>query len=150
MVTYERRTLFPEYARFLHYAISKISSDKPFEVVAWSILPDHVHYILNPGDHDLSHLIRRIKLIFSHRYPEEQSLYRARVWQARFWDHIIRDENDLNHHIDYIHYNPVKHGLVKNPSDWAESSIHDYRAQGVYQADWGSLEELDFSGEYGE
>jgi putative transposase len=59
------------------------------------------------------------------------------IWQRRFWEHWIRDENDLNHHIDYVHYNPVKHGLVSRAQDWKNSSFHEFVEMGYYDRDWG-------------
>ena len=61
----------------------------------------------------------------------------AAIWQRRFWEHVIRDETDLNNHIDYIHYNPVKHSLVKNVADWPWSSFHRYVRMGYYESGWG-------------
>jgi REP-associated tyrosine transposase len=72
------------------------------------------------------------------------------IWQRRFWDHIIRNQTDLNKHIDYIHYNPVKHGYVNSPFEWEYSSIHVYRDKGYYQSDWGMKEDLNIGGEFGE
>jgi putative transposase len=83
-------------------------------------------------------------------YRERQKIYRARVWQSRFWDHIIRDQKDWNNHVDYIHYNPVKHGQVKSPLAWKNSSIHQYYERGYYSQDWGTVEKLQFDGDYGE
>ncbi len=71
------------------------------------------------------------------------------VWQRRFWEHTIRDEEDLRNRLDYIHYNPVKHGLVPRVSDWPHSAFHEYVQRGVYTVDWGGLKgELD--GDFGE
>jgi len=69
-------------------------------------------------------------------------------WQNRFWDHIIRNQDDINKHIDYIHYNPVKHGLTARPFSWEHSSIHEYKD--YYGADWGVEEKPEFGDEYGE
>ncbi len=74
----------------------------------------------------------------------------GKIWQRRFWDHVIRDQNDLNKHIDYIHYNPVKHGLIKSPFEWEYSSIHNFCAEGYYSLDWGVKDKPDMDGEYGE
>lgn len=60
------------------------------------------------------------------------------IWQRRFWEHRIRDETDFAHHVDYIHYNPVKHGLVSRPVDWPYSSIHRAIRQGMIPPDWGN------------
>jgi putative transposase len=64
----------------------------------------------------------------------------GRVWQNRFWDHIIRDEKDWNCHVEYIHYNPVRHGLVTSPFEWKQSSIHEFYKRGFYARDWGASE----------
>ncbi len=74
----------------------------------------------------------------------------GRVWQHRFWDHIIRDDDDLNNHTDYIHYNPVKHGFVTSPFDWPHSSIHRFLEMGNYTLDWGRREDVLFVGDFGE
>jgi putative transposase len=66
------------------------------------------------------------------------------IWQRRFWEHQIRDEHDLNHHIDYIHYNPVHHGLVKFPKDWQYSSFHQYVKRGECDIGWGMGDKIVF------
>jgi len=93
------------------------------------------------------HFMHDFKLSFASLYRKKHNQNAGRVWQSRFWDHIIRNEKDLNNHIDYIHYNPVKHGLVKSPFEWKYSSIHEYKE--YYQTDWGKKEFL-FEGDYGE
>jgi putative transposase len=75
---------------------------------------------------------------------------RLTIWQKRFYDHIIRDQKDFNYHIDYIHYNPVKHGHVENPFDWNFSSLNGYFKEGHYAKDWGVNTELKFDGDFGE
>ena len=91
-----------------------------------------------------------IKLKYSYLYKKKYKLYEKTIWQKRFWDHIIRDEADLNNQMDNIHYNPVKHGYVKRPFEWEYSSIHDYKENGFYQRDWGEKEDLNIDGEFGE
>jgi putative transposase len=76
------------------------------------------------------------------RNPSHIKQGEAAIWQRRFWEHTIRDELDFNRHVDYIHYNPVKHGLVKSVKDWPWSTFHRYVREGYYQPDWGSTEEL--------
>ncbi len=107
---------------------------------AWVVLPDHFHVILDPRTNDLSDMMKRFKLRFSGLYRSRLQLLSGRVWQNRFWDHVIRDQEDLNRHIDYIHYNPVKHGLVSDPFLYAESSLHEFHREGYYERDWGSHE----------
>ena len=112
-------------------------------------MPDHIHAIwtLPPGDADYSMRWRNIKRAFTATIPPEQRPYvfnsrrhkkEQAIWQWRFWEHRVRDERDFAHHIDYIHYNPVKHGYVARPIDWIYSSIHRYIRQGILPADWGA------------
>lgn len=121
----------------------------PSAMVAWVILPDHFHAVIEPADRDLSLLMRRIKLSFSAGYRLKQNLKMARLWQLRFWDHIIRDEEDLRRHLDYIHYNPVKHGIVGSPHEYRYSSFGEFLKRGQYVPEWGKSE-VDFVGEFGE
>ena len=74
----------------------------------------------------------------------------GRTSQNRFWDHIIRDQNDFNRHVDYIHYNPVKHGFVEEPGNWPHTSFHEYLADGLYSSDWGCRPSSAFEGDFGE
>ena len=106
--------------------------------------------------------IREIKRLFTAGYkqrfmlPEVDNASRTRknestIWQRRYWEHTIRDEDDLHRHMDYIHYNPVKHGVVQNVRDWEWSSFHRYVRMGWYDADWGSeVSEKDLKGNFGE
>ena len=118
--------------------------------MAVCLLPEHLHCIwsLPEGDADYSKGWKEIKRKFTRGYllevgpGGERNASRVRrgeaaVWQRRFWEHTMRDEGDLNRHLDYIHYNPVKHGLVKNVSDWPWSSFHRYVREGCYAEDWG-------------
>ena len=118
------------------------------DLIAWVVLPDHFHLLIGPSDNDVSDIVKRIKLSFSFRHRSDMGLGKATIWQRRFWDHITRDEKDWNSPLDYIHYNPVKHGFVKNPRDWKFSSIHDFEDN--YPTDWGIVDPLEFEGSYGE
>ena len=110
------------------------------------ILPDHLHCVwrLPDGDADYSTRWSLIKATFSRSLArgERRSASRIKrgergIWQRRFWEHCLRDENDYARHVDYIHWNPVKHGHVDRATDWAYSSFHRYVARGVYASDWG-------------
>ena len=96
----------------------------------------------------ISRLMHWIKQSFSMNYRKSAGAGIGRVWQYRFWDHIIRDENDWRRHVDYIHYNPVKHGLTRSPFDYSFSSIHEYRD--CYQPDWGNESPIDTKHDFGE
>jgi REP-associated tyrosine transposase len=116
----------------------------PFSVDAIVILPDHLHTIMTlpAEDADFSGRWRRIKSLFTHDLVRGGlAIARNRrgeysLWQRRFWEHTVRDEGDFAGHVDYIHYNPVKHGLVSRVSDWVYSSFHRYVRQGVLPQDW--------------
>jgi len=148
-VTFQRKRILVEHADLLHHALTNVKERLRFEIIAHVILPDHFHAIIDPGEYDLSNLLQRIKQSFSMNYPKRTGAS-GRVWQLRFWDHIIRDQDDMNKHIDYIHYNPVKHGLVHRPFDHAHSSIHDYHRAGYYPRDWGTTDPPIFTDDFGE
>jgi len=105
-------------------------------MIAWAILPDHFHVIIDSPDGDTPKIVQRVKLSFSLQW-QRLSGRNGPIWQHRYWDHIIRSEEDMKRHVDYIHYNPVKHGLAESPSKWPLSSFHRYLQTGYYNADWG-------------
>jgi putative transposase len=117
---------------------------RPFEVDAIVILPDHLHCIwtLPPDDADFAHRWRLIKARFARKLADTDATVRRNnkgeynVWQRRFWEHTIRDEQDFQNHVDYIHYNPVKHGLVERVRDWPYSSFHRFVRRGWVSSDW--------------
>jgi len=126
----------------------RVKGEWPFEIVAAVVLPDHLHWIwtLPEGDADFSRRMGRIKAMFTKAVGDiaalpSGNLSRGRhreseVWQRRFWEHAIRDEKDLENHLNYIHYNPVKHGLVKCPHDWRASSFRKWVSNDGYAMDW--------------
>ena len=134
-----------------------VQKRRPFETVAICILPDHVHAIwsLPENDTDFSTRWNLIKSGFSRgleAQPRSESKIAKRekgVWQRRCWEHAIRDEADLARHVDYVHFNPVKHGHVTRVSDWPHSSFHRYVERGVLVADWGG-DLKDIPGSFGE
>jgi len=129
----------------LRRVYGNVRNRRSFETIAICILPDHLHAIwsLPPGDFDFSTRWNLIKSLFSRGLPAgSRSSSKAGkrekgIWQRRFWEHAIRDEADLVRHIDYIHFNPVKHGLVSQVRDWPYSSFHRYVERGVLPVDWG-------------
>jgi putative transposase len=150
IITNDRKTILVENNNLLRASISKYERELEFSIAAWVILPDHFHIVIDPKKNNLSSIIQKVKLSFSKKYRYRSDKWSGYVWQSRFWDHVIRDQKDMNNHIDYIHYNPVKHGYVKSPFLWNLSSIHDYAKLGYYAEDWGVSEELAFDGDYGE
>jgi putative transposase len=130
----------------LRIAYQRANSLHSFTTIAICIMPDHLHAIWQLPQHDANFALRWsvIKSQFSRQFSVNQlrSVSKARrrekgIWQRRFWEHQIRDEADLQRHVDYIHYNPVKHGYVKCVRDWEFSSFHRYVKQGHYPMDWG-------------
>jgi putative transposase len=117
----------------------------PFQTVAICILPDHLHAIWSLPDNDADFSTRwsLIKSGFSRGLPAPpRSLSKVAkrekgIWQRRYWEHAIRNDDDLARHIDYIHFNPVKHGLVACAGDWPHSSFHRYVERGELPRDWG-------------
>jgi putative transposase len=119
-----------------------------FGLNALVILPDHLHCLLRlpANDDDFSTRLRLIKRYFSMAMQTSINQRKKSVWQKRFWEHAIRDEDDWRKHMDYIHYNPVKHGYVKAPCDWKYSSFNYWVKKGVYKKDWGSTKRIVFFG----
>jgi len=148
MVTYRRRHLFDneENVDRLRSAFRQTLEEHPFEIEAAVILPDHTHQLwkLPLGDSDFSRRAGRAKALFTkslpeHRISAEPSRAKHResdVWQRRFWEHEIRDADDFKAHLNYIHYNPVKHGYVTCPHLWPWSSFRKWVALGQYSLDW--------------
>jgi putative transposase len=158
IVTDARRSFLcePENISLLRTVFNGVKSKHPFTMDAIVILPDHIHclWTLPTGDCDYSMRWRQIKSAFSrqceHQYKGETTT-RSRinkkeqpVWQRRFWEHIIRNELDFQNHVEYIHYNPVKHGLTSAPSDWSYSSFQRYVDRGIYPQDWGAGKPMQF------
>ncbi|MFH2036731.1 MAG: hypothetical protein ABIJ45_10040 [Candidatus Zixiibacteriota bacterium] len=108
------------------------------------------HLIVDLKHWNLSDILKKLKLKIAYEVRQFQGVQRLKVWQNRFWDHIIRNQDDFNKHIDYIHFNPVKHGLTTNPIDWKFSSFDKYKEAGYYQDDWGIIDAPNFNGEFGE
>jgi putative transposase len=143
--------LLVRYADELRTVVADVRRRHPFVIHAWVVMPDHLHCVLSlpEGDTDFPLRWRLIKLGFSKAIPptEYRSVVRRRrgergIWQRRYWEHLIRDEADFAAHMDYVHINPMKHGLVPRVGDWPHSTFHRLVAEGVYPVDWaGGAEE---------
>lgn len=137
--------LLVQHVDLLRGAFAAVKNRRPFRIDAMVVMPDHLHAIwtLPAGDMDYSSRWRSIKAGFVAALArqgasvERNARGEAFVWQRRFWEHTLRNERDLNHHIDYIHYNPVKHCHVARPADWPHSTIHRFIQNGTIPADWG-------------
>ena len=125
-------------AAFLH-----VQKTRPFIIEAIVILPDHIHSLwhLPEDNNDFSICWRMIKHYVSIGVDAPINDRKEKLfWQRRFWEHLIRDEDDWRRHMDYIHYNPVKHGYVTKVSEWPHSSFHQAVKEKLYPPDWGIFE----------
>jgi putative transposase len=142
---------------YLKRAYRIVQERRPFETVAICVLPDHLHAVWVLPEHDTDFATRwnLIKGGFSRNFDarlrsQSKTLRREKgIWQRRYWEHAIRDDADLERHVDYIHFNPVKHGHVTRVADWPHSSFHRFVERGLLTADWGGdLKEIE--GSFGE
>jgi putative transposase len=129
----------------LRAVVKSVRLRHPFHIHAWVVLPEHLHCIIElpPGDFDFATRWRLIKSDFSKALPRAERLSAVRlrrgergIWQRRYWEHLVRDERDYRAHMDYVHINPLKHGLVERVADWPYSTFHRLVAAGIYPADW--------------
>ena len=129
----------------LRYAFRMTRHERPFSVEAVVVLPDHLHIVMTlpPDDADFPGRWKRCKSLFTRLVAKrgdagpQNRRGEYTLWQRRYWEHTIRDESDLVRHIDYIHFNPVRHQLVSQIDEWPYSSFHHYVRQGVLPRDWG-------------
>ena len=143
--------LLVQHVDRLRAAVAEVRRRHPFVIHAWVVMPDHLHCVISlpEGDADFALRWRLIKIGFSKSLPmvEYRTTVRQRrgergIWQRRYWEHLIRDDADFAAHVDYVHINPVKHGLVRCVADWPYSTFHRLVAMGIYSADWaGDTEE---------
>lgn len=140
-------TLLVDHIELLKQAFRQTRLERPFTMPGFVILPEHLHclWTLPEGDHDFPTRWRLIKSRFSRALDqgERRSASRLRknergIWQRRYWEHLVRDDADFRRCLDYIHYNPVKHGHTDRVMDWPHSSFRNWVKQGVYPADWAA------------
>ncbi|WP_284451887.1 REP-associated tyrosine transposase [Methylophaga thalassica] len=146
-----RKTLLTDNIDLLKRSFQHVKQAHPFNIDAIVILPEHLHTIwtLPETDYDFSIRWRLIKSTFSRGLPKDEHINKTRhsknergIWQRRYWEHLIRDEKDYMNHVDYIHYNPVKHGYVDKAIDWPHSSIHKFIRNGMIDKHWGYDEKI--------
>jgi len=147
--------LLTENIDLLRRSFRKVKNNRPFDIDAIVVLPDHLHCVwtLPTDDADYKTRWSLIKAGFSRAIPrnERRSASRLKrgergIWQRRYWEHIIRDDHDFERHIDYIHWNPVKHGWVEQVKDWPYSSFHTYVRRGDYPNDWAGQPDVKIDG----
>ncbi|MGV3629322.1 MAG: REP-associated tyrosine transposase [Betaproteobacteria bacterium] len=138
--------LLTRHVALLREVVRSVRHRRPFHIHGWVVLPEHLHCVIElpPGDADFATRWRLIKMNFSKALPKTERLSATRlargergIWQRRYWEHLIRDDADYRAHMDYVHFNPVKHGWVKHVADWPYSTFHALVRRGVYPLDWG-------------
>ena len=149
--------LLTDNIELLRQAYQRANALHPFTTISICILPDHIHAIwqmpIDDGNYALRWRMIKSQVSRNFNANEQRSSSKIKhrekgIWQRRYWEHQIRDDNDLQRHVDYIHYNPVKHGLVSNVKDWPHSTFHRYVKDGVYAENWGGR--FDGKGVFGE
>ncbi|MBI3772666.1 MAG: transposase [Gammaproteobacteria bacterium] len=161
--TYRRQRILthPEVIDALRSTFRSVREQYPFCIDALVILPDHLHtlWTLPPGDADYtirwSLIKRQVSQASRHLVTHEQNNSQRKrreigFWQRRYWEHQIRDDIDFARHVDYAHYNPVKHGLVERVCDWPHSTFHRYVRLGMCALDWGGGDAIVAKGGFGE
>lgn len=151
------RRLLVDHVDSLRNAFRIARAARDFQIIAIVVLPDHLHCVwrLPAGDADNATRWRHIKTSFARSLPRDERRSARRVakrergiWQRRYWEHLVRDERDLMTHVDYIHYNPVKHGYATRVREWPYSSFHRFVRAGLLPMDWSDMESP--SGIFGE
>lgn len=152
LVSYNRQPIFINNIALLKKAFINSKKFFKYEIVAICILPNHIHMILNPKNiNEYPKIITSIKYYFSRHInvgvetPTYGYLNKGEkgLFQRRFFEHTITTKEELNNHIDYIHYNPVKHTYVKNVQDWSFSSFHKFVNKNLYDKNWGSSKDVE-------
>lgn len=151
MVTFHRKPILTNNIELLRESFKHVQKFYNYEIFAVSVLPDHLHLLLKPENIDeYPKIISSIKHYFSRNIDmKEPNLSYSNInkrekgiWQRRYWEHTIQDEPDLYKHLDYIHYNPVKHGYANNVKNWKYSSFLKFVDKEYYSLDWGCFEDI--------
>ncbi len=160
LVSWKRHPILtiPSLRTALRAAINSVRRSHPFNIDAWVLLPDHLHCIwtLPPDDADYPNRWSMIKRLTSQAIQgvDNPAIPGQRrklgIWQSRYWEHLIRDQRDLHGHLDYLHWNPVKHEHVTRVADWPFSSFHRYVSEGKYPETWGDIPPDKMDGHFGE
>ncbi len=129
----------PEFVELLLTTLRHVKKHHPFFMLGYVFLPDHFHLLIRPtAESNFSKIMHSLKRNFTKQYKESIGISGPmRFWQKGFWDHVIRDELDFQRHLDYVHYNPVRHQLVQKPERWQYSSYRYWQARNLYPEGWG-------------
>ena len=146
LVTHDRQPLFnrEDIRRRLRQGFARVSKRHPFKTQAIVLLPDHLHCIWKLPDKEANFSLRW--RLIKHYVSVGFSEHNIKIWQHKFWDHVLRNEEDWKRHMDYIHYNPVKHGYVQIVKEWPYSTFHRFVKAGLYDQNWGKMNPDTISG----
>lgn len=140
-VTKNRTPIFNSESRIdlLRITMRNVKEIHPFKMIAYVFLVEHFHLIIQLSEEsNISKLLQSIQRNYTVNLKKQENIsHSLRLWQRGFWDHVIRDERDFRNHFHYIHYNPVKHGYVRKPEEYAHSSYMEYVKRGWYEIGWG-------------
>lgn len=143
IVTNNRIPILIDNFQLLERVFNNIILYYKFELIAYSIQPDHIHCIIKLLNiEEYPKIVKSFKYSFTRNVRLVNPTYN-KIWQNRYWEHTIRNEEDLNKHLDYIHYNPVKHKLVESVKDWKYSSFNKFVEQRLYDKNWGSSKDIE-------
>jgi putative transposase len=156
MVTYKRNPILIKNIKQLIKALRQARNKYSFKIIGFVVLPDHIHALIHPKNiKEYPKIISSFKAYFSRiidnadiknvkEYLTKSKILKREkgVWQRRYWEHTIQNENEYNSHLDYIHYNPVKHNCAKNVKDWNYSSFHKFVKEKFYDENWGNFEDI--------
>jgi len=138
LVAHRRLPWLTRHAAQLSASMHRTHARRPFRHLAHVVLPDHLHWLFEPDDGDFSAVVATFKRDVS--WALKADGLSMPLWQNRFYDHLIRNDDDLHRHLDYLHFNPVKHGHCAHPRDWPHSSFAAWQSRGAYADDWGATE----------
>lgn len=149
LVTYNRKNILLKNIELLKQAVKYVKKKYSFEIYAAVVLDNHLHFILKLDDIKLfSKIIYSFKYYFSIHFEKNTDITKSKlakgekgVWQRRFYDHVIRNENDLYRHLDYIHYNPIKHQYSRNAKEYLYSSFNKFVKNGMYEENWCNIQD---------
>jgi putative transposase len=139
-VCHQRQTLLgaASHKELLLSVMREVKQEIAYHMLGYVLLDDHFHWVIVPTQADtFPKIMQSVKLRFVRRMLANNRSQSPKIWQRRYWDHIIRDEHDLHRHLDYIHYNPVRHNYRMSPAEYRWSSFREYQRRGLYAEGWG-------------
>jgi putative transposase len=149
-ITGHRDPILLNHFDILRQSVDQAITKLNFEEIAWVVMPDHYHALIRVSGCDTSKVMQSIKMSFSSLFRKAVGLHSGHIWQRRYWDHVIRDSTDFERHLDYIHHNPVGHGLASRSREYRYSSFDWFVENGYYERNWLLRDEDIPGGEFGE